>query len=396
MAKKLENIFQPSVDEISQGFTINSWHVSPSVDAFTAEDAYDISISGSLNITGSSTLSGSVITPTLPDASSGYEVVVVDSSTKELKKVSSISAGSSGTSGTSGSSGTSGNSGTSGSSGTSGTSGSSGVSGTSGTSGADGDKYQTTSTTSAVLGTGNVCITVGVDLAYSAGQEMIMANSDTAFQTALVTSYDAVTGVLCFGSIITQEGTGTYTSWEVNLSGNVAGSSGTSGSSGFLQVSNTGDDRVLTMDGNGNGVAESNLTFNGTLLNVLGDVVINDSLDVGQVTYSKYFHETYNDIGNSSGGTNISLITANNFRIRRTGTITISITGAPSGPRAIGFTLVMEDGSGGTATINWPSVIQWANGVAPTLTANGKDILVFYTYDGGSSYYGFLSANNIS
>ena len=78
MAKKLENIFQANVDEISQGFTINSWHVSQSVDAFTAEDAYDISISGSLNITGSSTLSGSVITPTLPDASSGYEVVVVD------------------------------------------------------------------------------------------------------------------------------------------------------------------------------------------------------------------------------------------------------------------------------------------------------------------------------
>ena len=56
----------------------------------------------------------------------------------------------------------------------------------------------------------------------------------------------------------------------------------------------------------------------------------------------------------------------------------------------------MEDGSGGTATTTWPSVIQWANGAAPTLTANGKDILVFYTYDGGSSYYGFLSANNIS
>ena len=150
------------------------------------------------------------------------------------------------------------------------------------------------------------------------------------------------------------------------------------------------------MDSNGNGVAESNLTFNGTLLNVLGDVVINDSLDVNQVTYSKYFHENYNDLGDSSGGVTISLITANNFRIRRTGTITISITNAPSGPRAIGFTLVMDDGSGGTATTNWPSSIQWANGAAPTLTANGKDILVFYTYDGGSTYYGFLSANNIS
>ena len=46
MAKKLENIFQANVDEISQGFTINSWHVSQSVDAFTAEDAYDMQKKG--------------------------------------------------------------------------------------------------------------------------------------------------------------------------------------------------------------------------------------------------------------------------------------------------------------------------------------------------------------
>ena len=115
-----------------------------------------------------------------------------------------------------------------------------------------------------------------------------------------------------------------------------------------------------------------------------------------RLTYSKYYHETYSDLGNQNGGVNISLITANNFSIRRTGNITISISGQPTGPRAIGFTLVMEDGSGGTATTTWPSEIQWANGAAPTLTGTGKDILVFYTYDGGSSYYGFLSANNIS
>ena len=169
-----------------------------------------------------------------------------------------------------------------------------------------------------------------------------------------------------------------------------SGSSGTSGSSGFLEVTGDGTDRVLTMDGDGTATAETNLTFNGTLLDVTGD------LDVSDATFSTRFHENYSNIGNSSGGTTIDLSTANNFRIARTGTITISISNAPTGPRAIGFTLVMEDSSGGTATTNWPSSIQWANGVAPTLTANGKDILVFYTYDGGTSYYGFLSANNIS
>ena len=52
MAKKFENIFDPNVDEIAQGFTINSWHVSQSVDAFTGQADYAINISGSLANTG--------------------------------------------------------------------------------------------------------------------------------------------------------------------------------------------------------------------------------------------------------------------------------------------------------------------------------------------------------
>jgi len=145
------------------------------------------------------------------------------------------------------------------------------------------------------------------------------------------------------------------------------------------------------MDGDGTATAESNLTFDGNLLDVTGD------LDVSDATFSTRFHENYNNIGNASGTVTINLETANNFRINRTGNITtLNISNPPNGPRAIGFTLVLEDGSGGTATVSWPSTIEWANGAAPTLTASGKDILVFYTYDGGSTYYGFLSANNVS
>jgi hypothetical protein len=52
--------------------------------------------------------------------------------------------------------------------------------------------------------------------------------------------------------------------------------------------------------------------------------------------------------------------------------------------------------NGGAHTITWPASVNWSNGVAPTLTTSGTDILVFYTYDGGTEYYGFLSAANMS
>jgi len=53
MASVLKKIFDPNIDEVVQNFTIQSWHVSQSVDAFTGTKAYDITLSGSLVVTGS-------------------------------------------------------------------------------------------------------------------------------------------------------------------------------------------------------------------------------------------------------------------------------------------------------------------------------------------------------
>ena len=55
MAKILKNIFAPGTDEIAQTYTIESWHVSQSIDAFTAADDYDISVSGSISLVGQMT-----------------------------------------------------------------------------------------------------------------------------------------------------------------------------------------------------------------------------------------------------------------------------------------------------------------------------------------------------
>jgi hypothetical protein len=51
MAKILQKVFA-STDQVSQSFTVQSWHVSQSVDAFTGASDYDITISGSLDVTG--------------------------------------------------------------------------------------------------------------------------------------------------------------------------------------------------------------------------------------------------------------------------------------------------------------------------------------------------------
>jgi hypothetical protein len=125
--------------------------------------------------------------------------------------------------------------GTSGTTGSSGTSGVSGTSGTSGLTGASGDRYQTTSSTSFTLGTGGT-ITVGTGLAYTTAQDILIAYDVNNHQVSMITSYNPTTGVLVFGAPSIVEGSGTYSSWGVNLNG-AAGGNGTNGTSGTSGLS---------------------------------------------------------------------------------------------------------------------------------------------------------------
>ena len=103
---RLKEIFTTGSDQIVQGNTINAWHVSQSVEAFTGASNYDISISGSL------TLSGSIYqeNPTsAPDPlNSVHNIVVRSANTGEFMLWQDAQVNTSGTSGSSGSSGTSG------------------------------------------------------------------------------------------------------------------------------------------------------------------------------------------------------------------------------------------------------------------------------------------------
>ena len=50
-----------------------------------------------------------------------------------------------------------------------------------------------------------------------------------------------------------------------------------------------------------------------------------------------------------------------------------------------------------TATLTWPSSIEWAGGIAPAAPANGEtDVYTFTTDDGGTTYTGVQSIDNAS
>ncbi len=71
------------------------------------------------------------------------------------------------------------------------------------------------------------------------------------------------------------------------------------------------------------------------------------------------------------------------------GNQTLTFSNPPASGSAGSFTLIVTNGA--SATLTWPTSVDWAGGTAPTLTASGIDILTFTTVDGGTIWYGFLA-----
>ena len=81
---------------------------------------------------------------------------------------------------------------------------------------------------------------------------------------------------------------------------------------------------------------------------------------------------------------NIDLATGNLFTKTITTDTTLTISNALADGNVNSF--VLELTNGGSAIITWFSGVKWAGGIAPTLTASGKDILGFYSHDGGTTW----------
>jgi hypothetical protein len=97
--------------------------------------------------------------------------------------------------------------------------------------------------------------------------------------------------------------------------------------------------------------------------------------------------------GSVSATTTLDMTEGNFFTALIAGSTTFVFANPPvsaaNGPAAGGFVLELQNGA--SATITWPTAVDWPGGVAPALTATGYDVLVFITDDGGTVWRGVLS-----
>jgi len=89
----------------------------------------------------------------------------------------------------------------------------------------------------------------------------------------------------------------------------------------------------------------------------------------------------------------VDLSSGNYFTKTISTTTTLTVSNVPTTGTAVSFILDLTNG--GAGTITWWSGMKWASGTAPTLTASGRDVLGFFTHDGGTTWSGFLLGKDV-
>ena len=121
---------------------------------------------------------------------------------------------------------------------------------------------------------------------------------------------------------------------------------------------------------------------------IMGDAEIKRNL------YLHQYNELVNVLGSKGAGTtNIDLTLGGVVTVSATAGITWTVSNAAASGKCSSFTLILT--SNGTYTHTWMSNTKWASQTAPTLTPNSTDILVFFTTDGGTTWYGSLAVADI-
>jgi hypothetical protein len=134
-------------------------------------------------------------------------------------------------------------------------------------------------------------------------------------------------------------------------------------------------------------------TINSTSILGSGDITTGDVTLTGTQTLTNKTITGFKETSTASSSNNFNLANANYFTHTLSGATTFTVSNTASSGSV--STLILNLTNGGSAAITWWSGMKWAAGTAPTLTASGRDVLGFFTYDGGTIWSGLVLAKDV-
>jgi hypothetical protein len=119
----------------------------------------------------------------------------------------------------------------------------------------------------------------------------------------------------------------------------------------------------------------------------------------GVVTFDNGINEEFTAVTSSGNATTVNSRDGTVFSHTLTENTTFTFSNPAASGKASGLSLkIVQDASASGFTVTWPAAVDWAGGSAPSLTstASAVDQFVFYTHDGGVTWYGFLAGGGMS
>ena len=246
--------------------------------------------------------------------------------------------------------------------------------------------YTSTSTSSVEIGTGSKTFTIAdTGKPYLAGTPLrIAATSDPSnqFMDGVVTSYAGSSLTIDVKNIT---GSGTYASWNVTIGG---------GTALFNLPAITASSAELNIL---DGVTATTAEINYLDITTLGTSEASKAVTAdanGVVIFDGGIVEDETAVTSTTNATTINCRDGNVFTHVLTENTTFTFSNPPASGRAFAFTLkIVQDAGASGYTVTWPASVDYAAATAPTLTATASavDVLVFYTHDGGTNWYGFVA-----
>jgi len=179
----------------------------------------------------------------------------------------------------------------------------------------------------------------------------------------------------------------TSASYLIDTGGYAAYSDATANFTGTLQ--NNGSNVVVDSD-----IGSTVQAFDAdTTKNDVSNTFTADQTITAELLVDSY-NEKYSAVTSSSNATTVDCESGNAFSHTLTENTTFTFSNPPASGTAFSFSLeLIQDASASGFTVTWPTSVDWPSATAPTLTAtaSAKDVFVFYTRDGGTTWYGFTA-----
>jgi hypothetical protein len=228
----------------------------------------------------------------------------------------------------------------------------------------------TTSATSESIGTGSKTFTMAAQVPFGVGAFVVIADTAAPTTNYMYGQVTARTGTSLTVNVTSAAGSGTKTAWTISVSG-------AQGAAGTLSGNAAG-----AIDMNGFAITLDAVTLSGA--------VAGADQEVARIKLKDYAETRVQ--ANTGTSYDIDLEAGNVHELTLTGNCTFTFSNPPASGTMGSFFLILKQDATGSRTTTWPASVDWPGGSAASLStgANDVDLLMFWTVDGGTTWYGQL------